>query len=276
VVAYLAGLALPAVWLNSAYWAQCDMLYAALCLGMLYHLLKKQGGAATALWALALCVKLQAVFALPVLLIGLASRRIRLRALVWAPAVFALCLVPALLGGQTLANCLQIYADQAELYPQMHLNAPSIWVLLGHVEVEPFGKAALFLAGCAVLVFIYLCRYWRAGLTDDLLPLAFYAAVLLLPFMLPHMHDRYFFLADLAAVLVFLHDRRRWPLPVITVLASYSCYRAFLMYQNPVLDMKWHAISLLGVLAWALYTLFTKMHAEASRTQAAQPDTDTV
>ena len=273
VVAYLAALALPTVWLNSAYWAQCDMLYAALCLGMLYHTLKKQDCAAVILWALALCIKLQAVFALPVLLIGLFSRRIRLRALVWAPAIFALCLAPALLGGQSLASCLQIYAEQSELYPQMHLNAPSVWVLLGHVEVEPFGKAALFLAGCAALVFVYLCWYWRAGLTDDLLPTVFYAAVLLLPFTLPHMHDRYFFLADLAALLVFLQDRRRWPVPVITVLASYSCYRAFLMYQNPVLDMKWHAITLLAVLAWTLYTVFTQMHDRAAK---ALPDASAV
>lgn len=276
VVAYLATLALPTVWLNSAYWAQCDMLYAALCLGMLYHLLKKQSGAAVALWALALCIKLQAVFALPVLLVGLFSRRIRLRSLVWAPAVFALCLAPALLGGQSLASCLQIYADQSELYPQMHLNAPSVWVLLGHVEVEPFGKAALFLAGCAALVFVYLCWYWRAGLTDEMLPAVFYAAVLLLPFMLPHMHDRYFFLADLAGVLVFLQNRRRWPIPVITVLASYSCYRAFLMYQNPVLDMKWHAIALLALLAWMLYTVFTQMHGEAMRLQTPNFSADEI
>ena len=270
VVAYLAVLALPTVWLNSAYWAQCDMLYAALCLGMLYHMLKKQSIPAVLLWALALCIKLQAIFALPVLLLGLFTRRIRLRSLVWAPVVFAVCLLPALLGGQTLESCLQIYADQSELYPQMHLNAPSLWVLLGHVEVEPFGKAALFLAGCAALVFLYLCWQWRDGLSDELLPMVFFTAVLLLPFTLPHMHDRYFFLADLASLLVFLQNRRRWPLPLIMVLASYSCYRAFLMYQNPVLDMKWHAIMLLAMLGWLLHTVFTKMHTTAAAVPKAE------
>lgn len=261
--AYLLTLALPTVWLNSAYWAQCDMIYAALCLGMLYHLLQKQGRTAVILWALAFAVKLQAVFALPVLLIGLFTRRIKLRQLLWAPAVFFATLLPALLGGQSLAGCLRVYTEQAELYPQMHLNAPSVWVLLGHVEIAPFGRAAVFLAGAAVLVFLYLCWQYRTGITDRLLPMLFFACVLLVPYLLPHMHDRYFFPADLGALLCFLQVRRRWPLPLITVLASYSTYRVFLMGEGPVLDMKWHAISLLVLLGWLLYTVFTQMRQEA-------------
>lgn len=262
--AYLMTLALPTVWLNSSFWAQCDMVYAALCLGMLYHLLKKQGGAAVILWTLAFSFKLQAVFALPVLILGLFTRRIRLRHLAWAPAVFFAMLLPVLLGGQSLAACLQVYTDQAELYPQMHLNAPSVWVLLGHVAIEPFSRAAIFLTGAAVLLFLYLCWQLRTGLNERLFPMLFYACVLLVPFLLPHMHDRYFFLADLGSLLVFLQNRRRWPLPLITVLASYSCYRNFLMNEPAVVDIKWHAISLLAVLCWVLYTVFEEMRSSAS------------
>ena len=37
----------------------------------------------------------------------------------------------------------------------------------------------------------------------------------------------------------------------------------FLMGEGPVLDMKWHAISLLVLLGWLLYTVFTQMRQEA-------------
>ncbi|MGI3783596.1 MAG: hypothetical protein ACRYG2_22765, partial [Janthinobacterium lividum] len=42
VVAFGATFLLPTVMLNSAWWAQCDSVYASLCLGSLYFLLRRQ------------------------------------------------------------------------------------------------------------------------------------------------------------------------------------------------------------------------------------------
>lgn len=58
VVTFGAVFLLPTVMLNSAWWAQCDSVYASLCLGSLYLLLRRQTALACALFGLAFAFNL--------------------------------------------------------------------------------------------------------------------------------------------------------------------------------------------------------------------------
>ena len=59
----------PVFFLNSAYWAQCDFIYSALCLFSLYYMLKGNNNLCAVFFGLALALKLQAIFFFPVLVI---------------------------------------------------------------------------------------------------------------------------------------------------------------------------------------------------------------
>ena len=79
ITAFLLALALPTVWLNSAYWGQCDVVFTSLCIGMAYGVLKGKGNLAAVFWALAFSFKLQAIFVLPAIicpLIGMVCRKL--------------------------------------------------------------------------------------------------------------------------------------------------------------------------------------------------------
>ena len=54
------------------------------------------------------------------------------------------------------------------------------------------------------------------------------------PFFLPHMHERYFFLADVLAACWACADRRRVPVCVLTVGASLGSYLVYLRLQYNV------------------------------------------
>src|SRR6478609_7128385 len=112
LVCFAVVLFAPTVVVNSAAWGQCDSIYAAFCLGSLYFLLRKKPWWAATFFGVALSFKLQAIFLLPVLLIGLVVNRQRLLALLAVPAAFAVMLVPAILAGRDLSSLLMIYPHQ--------------------------------------------------------------------------------------------------------------------------------------------------------------------
>lgn len=109
-----AGVALflPTVVMNSSAWGQCDAIYASLCLGSLYFLIKRQAWPACVLFGLAFAFKLQAIFFLPVLLGVLVINKLRIRALLAVPVVFLAALLPAALAGRGLLTQLLTYPNQ--------------------------------------------------------------------------------------------------------------------------------------------------------------------
>lgn len=252
VLAFAVVLATPSVLINSGVWGQCDSIYAAFVVGSLYFLLRARPWWACIFFGLALSFKLQAVFFLPVLLIVLLVNRQRLLAVLAIPATFAAMLVPAWLAGRSLSSLLTVYPNQigtggtgggagrsggaGPAGPSTGLgswtkNAPTFyqwvsgatgWVILGAI------LAATILAGAAWLA-------WRARplATGQIVVLAA-ALVLAVPFFLPEMHERYFYLADVLTVVAAFHVRRFWPVAVVVNLCSVLSYAPFLWNRTPV------------------------------------------
>jgi len=268
LVAYLITLALPTVILNGSYWGQCDVMFASLCLGMVWAVLKGRSNLAVVLWTLAFAFKMQALFALPLLIIALFAKRIKPKSFLWIAPVFLGTLLPAIICGRTLYDSIKIYFEQANQYPFMHLNLSSIWALLGDVRFENFNSAAILLTGSAMVVFLFLCYHWRSSIDDRKLITLFFVGALLVPFLLPRMHDRYFFLADLAALMIFFIDLNKWYAPVITVLTSYTSYRGFVMGGDDLFDIKYTTIAILVLLTIVMKDLFKQMAEESATSKA--------
>lgn len=65
-------------------------------------------------------------------------------------------------------------------------------------------------------------------MTNDILIHFAMLSVLAVPFLLPHMHERYFYVADVFAVIYAVLYRKRWPVPVIVVASSFLVYGMYL------------------------------------------------
>ena len=139
----------PTVVLNGAEWAQCDSIYASLCLGSMYFLLKRRPYWAAALFGLALSFKLQAVFFAPVAVIILVVQREPVRRIILpmllVPVIFVAMLLPALLAGRVAVG------------PAEHLPEPD----LPRAASPPSpGEGALVVASA---VGRYAGRRWAAS-----------------------------------------------------------------------------------------------------------------
>ena len=55
-----------------------------------------------------------------------------------------------------------------------------------------------------------------------------------LPFFLPHMHERYFYMADVLSIVYATMRPSRWYLPVLIIGASFFSYMAFLSSSIPL------------------------------------------
>ena len=224
LTAFAAVLLLPTCVLNGGMFAQSDSLYAACALWGLALSLGRKPVRAAVCFALSLAFKLQSVFLLPVVAVLWAHRKLKLREALVFVLTLAAVAFPALLGGKSIGALLSIYTAQTGLYTGLNYNAAGFFGLMNTNGLDVyaygnFGMALALGALCALLAYAMP----RAEKMDD----ADYVRtslimVLVVVFLLPRMHERYFYLADILAVALACRDRRAVLPAGLIALASLS------------------------------------------------------
>ena len=223
-VALCAALLLPVCILNGGMFSQCDSLYAACALWGLALALEGRHTGSAVCFALSLAFKLQAVFLLPVVAVLWSARRLRLADALTFLLTLAATALPALIGGKSIAQILSIYIGQTGLYNGLTYNAPGFFGLMNTNGLDVyaygnFGMALALGAVCALLAYAMP----RAGKMDDTAYVrTSLTMVLLAVFLLPRMHERYFYLADILALVLACRDRRAVLPAALIALASTS------------------------------------------------------
>lgn len=214
-------LVLPSAVLNAALMSQCDAMWAAACIMALAAAVARRHTAMLAWCGIALAFKLQAAFFAPFILALLIRRRVPLRLWPIAGLVWLASLLPAWLIGWPAADLLTIYLRQTDFDPAMALNAPNIWMiagtLLAHVSLTGLAVAATLGATAA-----YVARLTSAPLDTRRLMEAALLAPMIVVGLLPRMHERYFFLADIIALTIAIAfpDRRSIGIAILVQVGS--------------------------------------------------------
>ena len=228
---------LPTVVMNGSMWGQCDSIYAAFGLGGLYFALRAKPWLACVFFGVALAFKLQIVFLLPVLAVLVLRRRVPWAALLAIPATVLALDVPALLAGANPGQLLSVYVDQMGEYSRLTLNAANVYQLVDFGNTDAVRNIAIMVTAELVIGLVLYAVIGRHELTDSRVVLLATVFVVGIPFFLPAMHERYFYLADVLSVVVACHHPRRlWPVPVLVQFASAFSYVPFLSQRGPSLD----------------------------------------
>lgn len=272
LLAFAAALLAPTTWLNSAYWGQCDSIYGAFALWGLYCGLRKKPAASMLLFSLSLAFKLQAVFILPIVAFLLVTDRVKLRQLPIFPAGFLAAMVPALLGGRSLHDTFSIYFDQANAYPYLSLNAPSFWSLISNDYFYELSAVPVLMAMILTLLvlYVFLGKY-KAMDTKTLLELALIFS-LLIPWSLPRMHERYFYLAEILSIVYAAAYPRRTPVAAGLLFGGFLIYGAYLFGEVPILSMRLVAVIYGGILLYLIIRCYGRLKSALSdSTKGALP-----
>ena len=241
----------PTVLVNSAYWGQADALYTSGLLACLLCLVNGKERPAFLFYGLALAMKLQAIFFAPLLLALWLSRKVSWKSFLIIPGVYLLAILPAWLAGRPLLDLLLIYFRQAQTNNRLTMNAPTLYAWLPNSLynfILPLGlmTAAALIGG--LLVFLHRQRVDIQK--EQNIALAF-LSLLITPFLLPKMHERYFYPADVAAIILAFYNPRFFYVPIIMVLVSFFSYFPFLFRQQ-LIDLPTLALVLLALITHLL------------------------
>ena len=247
--AALAVLLAPTIVLNSAFWGQADALYACAVLASIYYVLRGRHAAAMVLFGVAVAFKAQAVFVLPVLAALILRKQVHWKHVFLVPGVMILALIPAWLAGRPLLDLLLIYPSQAGQYEQLSMHAPSAlaWIPDTGKYYTYFYSASLILAATLALGFCVVITLSKTRLTPSLLLRLALVAAILLPFLLPKMHERYFYVADLLSVILPFFEPTLFFVPLVMASVSFFAYQPTLFGAEPV-SIAVLALGMLGLL----------------------------
>lgn len=287
--AYGAVLFAPTVLLNSAWWGQSDIVYSSFLLACMAALIAHRPVLAVLAFGVACAIKLQAAWLGPFILLLALRGEVRWWSFALIPLTYIVIAVPALAAGRSLAEVLTIYLTQAGTQSSFAFQAPNLLMLLDYVAKQHVAWLSKVLVLIAVATSLwYASRGRLAGsrkLDGETLLVAALVSVMLVPSLLPHMHERYFFPADLLSIALAVWIPRYWPVAVLMQFTSFLAYISWvfgtwLLAQPvpPVLDWVFTnnlqpvtglqlmaAIINAGLLIWLWRTMETRLHDHAAR-----------
>jgi Gpi18-like mannosyltransferase len=213
----------PSLFISPAVLVQCDSFWAAAIVMALVASIERRHTAMFAWCGLAVAFKLQAVFAAPFFLSLAIARHVPLPTWTVAPAAAVASLLPAWAMGWPAGDLLTIYFRQTQWEDALALNAPNLWMIVQHLPAAAetglngvASAAALIASLCFVLFFSQ--RLDRADAVT-LLRAACLCAMLV-PGLLPRMHERYFFLSDVFALVLVIVRPAEWRVALLTQIGS--------------------------------------------------------
>ncbi len=254
ILTYALIWCLPTVAANSALWAQCDVMYVCLIIWSLYFYAKDKPKLSMLFYAGAFCFKMQVVFVLPVYIYLWVHRKYKLYQFLYLPGLYALGCIPAwLIGGKSLKELLLLYVGQSQQEPWMlSWYWPNIYQIFGtHEFYEFFAKAGMYGAIAVTMLLLYDMARKLNATNPKMITMMMYAYAVVIPFFLPYMHERYGYLADVLAVMLFVMMPRFLPLAASQILISYVAYACHLheelivptyLYCIPMAIMVWASV----------------------------------
>jgi hypothetical protein len=132
--------------------------------------------------------------------------------------------------------------NASNFYQWLPVNAGSGWKYLG------LALTALAIASAGLLAYLWCTRMTLANVM-----LLASTLLIAIPFFLPSMHDRYFFLADVFTIVTSFLVSRYWPVAALMQVSSLVAYAAYLW--NSTMPLWVGATATLLALAWSSYLL---------------------
>jgi Gpi18-like mannosyltransferase len=176
----------------------------------MYYLLTDRPLLGIVAFGIGFAFKAQAIFIVPLLAILFFKRRIAWQYFLIVPLIYILLYLPAFLLGRPLLGIFTIYSSQAETYQELSKNAPNLYIFMSGI---PYNLGTMIGIAVAVLVlgyWIWLNVRSKSDLSHNPLLLMGLVSVALVPFVLPKMHDRYFYPADVFSLLAAFYMPELW------------------------------------------------------------------
>jgi Gpi18-like mannosyltransferase len=294
-MAFLVTLMAPAVVFNGSLWGQVDVMYSSMVMACLYYILTNKHIKAALFFALGLCLKLQSLFFAPVFLWLIVTKNIPKKFIITLVALFVglylVMILPisqgvifqnnpldstknarplfdstfSIINGvktetpDTRDGLLTIYPNQPKNYSHIVMGpASSMYQWVDDKNYEYFYQNGLTIAIVVVLILAYyLVSNKIVNVDNDVIIKLALISTLAVPFLLPKMHERYFFLADvMALVYAFWFPKKFW-VGVAIAFISFTVYIQAVIGGNipEIFQQQYNALWVMLILIYLIYDL---------------------
>lgn len=273
LIPFLSGITVlfaPTVMLNSAFWGQADSLFTAGLMACLFFLLTQKYGWAMFAFGIALAFKLQAIFLAPVLLSLLMRGTIHWKYFLIIPAVLILALVPAWIAGRPIQNLINIYLYQTSEFELLTMNAPSLYAWLPATKrlFNLFYTPGVIVGAISTYLLFLIIYKSPTKLTQASITELTLLAMLIVPFFLPKMHERYFYPADVISIIFAFYFPQLFYIPVLIGGASFFAYQPYL-FNIQQIPMPILTAALLLAICILTYHALTMLYSSAAENELA-------
>jgi Gpi18-like mannosyltransferase len=241
LIMYLIVLFSPTVFINSGVWAQCDSMYAAFTVMALYYLVNSKYGLSMFLFGISFSFKLQAIFTIILFILYFIGKKQSLKNFVFIPAGLIVVSIPAWFLGWPLVECIANYLSGVNLSGLLTKNAPTIfaWGNIPGLMPVIFITAIIF-----SISFHFISK--KIIISNNTVLLLFLFSNFVVPFFLPNMHERYFYVGEVAVLMYSVLNAKRFPISLFVILPALATYCGYLFGTNPFTLQQLSVVMLFG------------------------------
>jgi Gpi18-like mannosyltransferase len=150
------------------------------------------------------------------------------------PLVYLFSLFSSWMAGRSLKSLLSIYLNQAGTFKDLTLNAPNLYVWISNQFYSMVVPLGALLTVTVIVYLVYIIYKSHLKITIPVMIQLALISVLVVPYLLPKMHERYFFAADVISIIFGFYYPRYFFVPIIINLVSLFSYFPYLMLQHGV------------------------------------------
>ncbi len=262
-IAYAAIMFLPTVVLNSAAWAQNDSIFSSFVLLSLVNIMLGRDNRAFIYLGFAYSFKQQAIFFMPFIIIMWLKNRIKIRYILWVPAIHVLAMVPCALAGRSWGDLLGIYGNQVAMFSRLSMNYPSIYTIITSDLSKNIRQMIISGGTMATVIILGIVAYYSYKktfeITHEFMITLVIFTIELCCFCLPAMHERYGYLPEILAVVYAVISYKKIAVCAALQVISMITYTRFL-FGSTVLTLWPLSCAMLVIILIVGYDLYLQMN----------------
>lgn len=267
LLAYTAALLSPTAILNSSFWGQADSIYTAGIIACIYFLIINKKPFSLISFGIAFAFKLQAIFLVPMLIALWLRKELSWKYFLAIPIVYFISILPAWMIGRPFYSLISIYFSQTGDYNKLTSHAPTLyaWFPLGRDLFQLILPAGIAFSITIILIMILVITKSKLKFMPQNLVEISLLSVLIVPFVLPKMHQRYFFPADILSIVFGFYFPSYFFVPLVINMVSFFSYQYFLFGVEPYSTANL-ALVMLAVIAIIISKVLRDLYRRQSET----------
>ena len=231
LVAFALPLLLPTVITNSAFWGQCDAIYVGCVVMAIYFLIKDKPLWSSIFIGLAFAFKIQTIFIIPLFGFAWLRNKFPLRYFLLSFLTVFITFIPCYMAGANFIAPFAKYGNLTVQYMNPNYNSGSMYTFIQDIyngkseEMKNKVYEIIHIGGIIFALVTTITAWYTLHIkkvkasTESLVAIGALFAILM-PFVMPHMHERYFFMADIMILIYCLVNKKKYYLIILSQLSS--------------------------------------------------------